>query len=74
MRNMLRPFQLLRCLRGVQLPCGCQVGVYEAFGGENVCLVDERGADCPLSEHQIDAAIDVAGDPARGFVLDRGSS
>ncbi len=35
-----------RCVAGLRLPCGCQVGVYETRGGQIIRLVDLQGQGC----------------------------
>lgn len=40
--------RLLRVLSGVDLPCGCLVGVYECYDGRTVWIVDERDRRCAI--------------------------
>ena len=54
----------MRILRGVgsrMLPCGCLVGLYEAYDKKTVALIDARGSGCLDASHRVDTpvAIDV---------------
>ena len=57
--------RILRGLGGRELPCGCLTGVYETYDGQVVWIVDERGDDCRISEHQSGQPVsDLAGTPS----------
>ena len=51
------------------LPCGCIVGIYEAYSGEIVTIVDARGASCADPAHlagkRVPGAASDAAPPAR---------
>jgi len=50
----------MRILRGVgsrMLPCGCLVGLYEAYNTKTVALIDARGSACPDAGHRMNAAV-----------------
>ena len=52
----------MRILRGVgsrMLPCGCLVGLYEAYDTKTVALIDARGSGCLETAHRVDAAVTI---------------
>jgi hypothetical protein len=52
----------MRILRGVgsrMLPCGCLVGLYEAYDMKTVALIDARGSGCLDTTHRVDAALNL---------------
>ncbi|HEY8551415.1 MAG TPA: hypothetical protein VIL35_15770 [Vicinamibacterales bacterium] len=62
--RILERFQISRCLGGGQLPCGCNVGVYETYDGQLVPVVDAAADSCGDRSHQVDYVIDLAALPA----------
>ena len=53
-----RKWQLRRCVRGMALPCGCLVGVYETYDGGTVTVVDVPGSSCTAAGHLVNAVLD----------------
>jgi hypothetical protein len=41
------------------LPCGCLVGLYEAYDTKTVALIDARGASCLDARHRVDAPVTI---------------
>jgi hypothetical protein len=48
----VRNGSILRVLRGVCLPCGCVVGIYETYAGTTVAVIDETHAACRSAGHR----------------------
>jgi len=55
--GVLERLQILRCLTGVPLACGCQAGLYELAGGDLLAVIDEPHERCRNRDHQVDAVI-----------------
>jgi hypothetical protein len=55
--------RILRLLSSRLLPCGCLAGLYEAYAGPVVWIVDARGANCTNSTHRPGSQLDPAGRP-----------
>ena len=51
--------RVYRVLRGWVLPCGCNVGVYETYGGDTVAIVDRRAGSCPDTSHRAGSLVDM---------------
>jgi hypothetical protein len=43
--------RILRGLTSRLLPCGCLIGLYEAYDGRIVKVLDARGLACEHAEH-----------------------
>jgi hypothetical protein len=48
---------ILRGLSSHLLPCGCLVGIYEAYDGNVVTILDARGQQCADSAHITDRPV-----------------
>ncbi len=44
-------------VRGFSLPCGCLVGCYETWVGEDVEVVDATAASCRNTDHAINVVL-----------------
>jgi hypothetical protein len=51
--------QILRGVGSRMLPCGCLVGLYEAYDTKTVALIDARGSGCLDAAHRVDAAVTI---------------
>jgi hypothetical protein len=49
--------RLFRVLEGTTLPCGCNVGHYEAYDGRTFAIVDCRGSQCADRTHVPNAVL-----------------
>jgi hypothetical protein len=50
--------QILRCLRGTWLGCGCLVGIYETYSSEILAILDSKGDMCRDGSHQPNVIVD----------------
>lgn len=52
----------MRILRGLGsrlLTCGCQIGIYEAYDGRSIAIVDAPGPHCDDPGHRLNAVLDL---------------
>lgn len=48
---------LRRLIAGRLLSCGCLAGMYDAWTGEVVAVIDSRGRDCFVTHHEDDRVL-----------------
>lgn len=61
--RVMERLQILRCVTGMPLACGCTAGLYEMMSGDLLAVIDTTDDRCRNRDHQPDAVI--AEDPAR---------
>ena len=65
---------LRRLVRGQWLECGCLIGVYETKTAEFVQIIDHLAAQCTVSGHTVNLALDADPSAAARTVADRNPS
>jgi len=50
-------WQLRRCVRGMALPCGCVVGVYETYAGGAIAVIDVVASSCAGLGHDVNVVV-----------------
>jgi hypothetical protein len=59
MLTTVERLEMAQCLLVRQLPCGCEVGLYQTLSGRLLTVVDNPDDDCADRGHQADVVIAV---------------
>jgi len=62
--RVVERLEITRCLRGVQLECGCLAGVYQTRAGLLLAVIDATSDRCVDRSHQEDFVIFEPASPA----------